>query len=799
MSVRSPLLTGWVQAEGALAAADGLPMPDGDWLQVALPFDLHRCLERSGRLAPVDHGVNVEAAAWVEDEAWWCVVDLPAVAPLDEGERCRLVFEGLDTVVEVWLDGEPLGRSTNMFRPAAFDIGPGPARRVHLRFEAFAKCDPLPQLRKAQFSAGWDFAPRRPGVGVWQPAYLVREQAAALAGVGFRTVALAPGRAHVEVEVDVEAWTAAELEVAVRLTAPDGRRLEAVLPASAGRTIVPLLLDDPTLWWTHDLGDPALHALHVSLRADGAQIAAAERQVGVRTVVLDRDAGAFRFLLNGEPIAVRGFNWVPCDTALGEVAPSRYPALLEPVRAAHGQLVRVWGGGSYEPDAFYDTCDRLGLLVWQDFMFACADYRDDDPAFVQDVVAEARYQVRRLRAHPSLALWCGNNEVELIARLVDWENPRPADRLFSALLPEVVAAESPGTPYTSSSPCSANRQDDGDRHTWEVWHGLALEDTDRSWVAWSPDTPTLDPASPEAQDFARRAGAERYLDDECRFVSEYGLCGMPALATLAAWTDPEQLRLGSRQVSHRQRPGRLGPLNKLEVLMAAAVGSPTDLAEHVELSRLLQAEGLKTGAEHYRRRWPDCAGQIVWQLDDCWPAISWSLIDVAGRPKPGYYAIRRAYSPVLASFRPTADGAQLWLTNNTRADVVDVLDIALQRFDGEVLDSWTVATSAQPASSRLLQDVAVTDELRRVAYLLVTSREGSVPVNRQLLAPVKDLQRPPPTIRVTAQDGTVTLESDAFALMVHVEGGAWQDDYLDVHPGRPVLIGRGSPGPVRCR
>ncbi|MCW2544580.1 MAG: beta-mannosidase [Frankiales bacterium] len=790
---------GRVQAASAVAIE--LPTPDGEWLEVPLPFDLHRVLERAGRLAPVDYGLNVEAAEWVEEEAWWCVLDLPEQAPLEDDERLQLVLEGLDTVVEVWVDGEHRASHANMYRPVVLDLAPE-SRRVHLRFEAFAKCPPMVSLRKAPFSAGWDFAPRRPGVGVWQPVNVDRQRHGALGPPGFRTVSLAQDRAQVEVDLDVESWTDAALELEIALAGPDGTVLAAARAAAQkGRTTVALTVEQPQLWWTHDLGEPALHQLHVTLLADDQEVDVRDRAVGIRTVALDRTDGAFQFRLNDVPVNVRGVNWVPCGVALAEIPADAYRPLLERVREANGQLVRVWGGGIYEAKAFYDDCDQLGILVWQDFMFACADYRDDDPLFVEDVLVEATYHVRRLRAHPSLALWCGNNEVELLAGLIDWTQLRPAERLFDELLAAVVEQESPGTAYTSSSPVKVNNQKDGDRHSWEVWHGLAVEDEDRTWSAWSLDEPVLDPMSPEAADFAARAGAHRYLDDTCRFVSEYGLCGMPALETLATWTEPAALKLGDRQVTHRQRSGKLGPVNKLEIFLAANVGTPADLAEHVRLSQLLQAEGLKTGAEHYRRQWPHCGGQIIWQLDDCWPAVSWSLIDIAGRTKPAYYAMRRAYVPVLASFRATTLGADLWLTNNSRYDVTDDLEVALQSFAGEQLQTWSVPASAAAGTSGRLLEIEVDERQRHDAYLHVRSG-GAIPDNRLLLATMKDLDRPRPSVRVstTTEDGWLVarLESDALALMVHVDGADWEDDYVDVHPGRPVLLHAPLPAGLRA-
>jgi beta-mannosidase len=748
---------------------------DSSWLAVDVPGDLHLALAAAGRIPVPDFGLSNDDCRWVEDRSSWYRLRLPALA-----EPHRLVCHGLDTVATLYLDGDRLGTSRNMFRPAVFDLAPADRERV-LSICFDPPGEDAAVARKAAYSWGWDFAPRRPAVGVWRPVELVSAARPRITGVRFRTLSLADGVARVETIVDHDG----EAEVVTRLVAPDGS-------VTAGTAELPA----PHLWWTHDRGAPALYDLEVDLVVDGQVVDGDRRRVGVRTVELDRTDGAFAFVLNGVPLAVRGANWVPPHTALGAVDPRRYLHLLTAARDAHMTMLRVWGGGTYEHDLFYETCDRLGILVFQDFMFACKDYRDDDPAFVAEVEAEAVHQVRRLQPHPCLALWCGNNEVELLAGLLDWESPSPAHGLFHELLPAVVAREDGRTPYVHGSPVAYNSRTDGDRHAWEVWHGLDVDD-DRTGAAWSLDRGLVDPASPEAAEFVAGAGPHRYLLDQGRFASEYGLGALPSYETLQRWTDPDQLYLGSAQVTARTKLGRLGPANKLDLIVAAYAGEPKDLRDLVELSQLTQAEGNKVGMEHYRRQWPRCSGSLVWQLDDCWPSTSWALIDVEGRAKAAYWAARRAFAPVLASFAPTADGVELWLTNDADEPYDDELVVRCATFDGASAWEAGVATRVPARSSRPLASWAAEGPDR---YLSV---RGTGVRNRHFFAPYKDLVRTveAPTYDVAGDAVTVTATTYAIAVhLVSADPHRWySDDFFDLEPGESRTVSGPPPVALRSR
>ncbi len=780
-----------------------LAVPDHTWWTAPVPGDVHRVLVDAGRLADPDRGDDGNDVGWVDERTWWWHLQVPSPGAVADDERISLVLHGLDTLASVFLDGIEVGRSRDMFLPLELDVTallrPDRASTLAVRFDPLGDPDRT-RLRKAAFSFGWDFAPRRPTTGVWRPVELRRSRRARVVDTGFRTVALHEGFADVVVTVDIASWAADGLALEVDLRGPAGEIVAtARVPAHAGRHDVAMRLQEPALWWTHDLGAPVLHELVVQLSDHVGPLEQVRQHVGVRTVRLELGTTQdpdFAFVLNGRRVCVNGANWVPAAVAVGAVPPGRVRALLEAARDAHLTMLRVWAGGVYEDDAFYGWCDRLGLLVWQDFTFVGADPADRDPAFLELVEQEARAQVRRLRSHPSLALWCGNNELALLAELRGVE-PAPGARLFEELLPAVVAQEDGATSYLPTSPLPGNGTRGGDKHAWQVWHGLSVDDADRTSPAWAEDAAAPAPGSPEARSFVERAGPDRYLEDDVAFVSEYGLCAAPAYETLVRWIDPAALHLGSRQVQERSRPGRFGPTNKHDLLVHALSGPPTDLRDWTERSQAMQADGLRTGAEHYRRQWPRCSGQLVWQLDDCWPATSWSLLDVDLRPKAGYYALARAFAPVLVSLAP---GGRLWLTS--QAPVDDVVRVRCRTFDGDLVWERAVEATTSGGSAPLAALPAVPDP--RGSYLSWSGERGQVPPSTQVLAPEPQAVRPRATVSascvLTAGLLEATVTASSFARFVTVSSPTmalrFDDAFVDLEAGAVRVLRAPAPAGI---
>ncbi|MDP9101947.1 MAG: glycoside hydrolase family 2 protein [Actinomycetota bacterium] len=800
------------------------PSPDAVWVEAVLG-GVHESLMSAGAIAHPYFGDNEHAAAWMERATWWYRTRFALPGQPEPTCRAVLSFACLDTVADLWLNDEPLGTVRNQHRPHDFDVTgllrtdndlllrfPPPldgllapaeeeaaaaavrARREALRPGAAEQSlDDLllpprrSRLRKATFSWGWDFAARVPSLGVAGAVTLTMGTSPLLEAVHVRTARLdlSARTATLSVSGAVRHAPDAGGEVSVRVRRPDGATVTAETRATTTFG-VEIDLSDVAVWWTHDLGDQPLYEVEVSLRVAAEQAHTRTLRIGVRTIELDRgtdpaeDARHFRFVLNGSPVFARGANWVPASLLVGSVPSTTTARLVGLAREAGMTMLRVWGGGVYEPDAFYDACDESGILVWQDFMFACFDYPDPDGGLAQETRQEAVHQVTRLRNHACLALWCGNNEVQAIHELTQG-SVEPGGwgwSLFHELLPAVVEEHDPVTPYWPGSPWGelptelVNGVHDGDRHAWEVWHGIDLG-------AGGPTT------------FASRGEAvhfRRYDDDAGRFISEFGIHACPELATLQRWCPPGSLALGSAALSQRNKDT---PADKALALMEFETGLPTSLADYVDFSMACQAEGLKHGVEHYRRRQPHCNGTLVWQFNDSWPGMSWSVIDYDLVPKAGYYFLQRAYTPLLASFRTGPEGLQLWVTSSgARAAEVDLV-VEVARFNGQVTERHELTVPVGAYSSRPVWDRATVPGPGELAW--VSSPSGALPANRRFFGPLRQLPlEPGPAVEadVTWQAGgraTVELRARAYSYLTRVmsstPGVRFSGNYLDLRAG----------------
>ncbi|AYG02665.1 glycoside hydrolase family 2 protein [Gryllotalpicola protaetiae] len=593
----------------------------------------------------------------------------------------------------------------------------------------------------------------------------------------------------VRVRVETDAVTAATRSAHVRLTAPSGRTFETELRLGAdGAGTTEFELIDPELWWTHDLGEPVLHEASVELREGDAVVDTVTDRIGLRTIELDRgttDSRRFQFVLNGVPVFARGAAWLPASTLVGSVSAQTQRDRVLRAREGNLNMLRVWGGGIYEHDAFYAACDELGVLVWQDFMFACVDYPDADAMLRREVELEAAYQVRRLRNRASLALWAGNNEVQVL-HLAAYQSVDEGDwgwHFFMETLPAAVAAHDGLTPYWPGSPygegqgiLSINGTDDGDRHTWEVWHGMVIPG-----MTIGPDEyPTIGDAR----------HWRRYAYDTARFVSEFGIHAAPERATLQRWLGDE-LEVHSPVFDLHNKDT---PKDKGDELLAVTTGLPQGIDEYIAFTQAAQAEGMLFGIEHYRRRQPETAGALMWQFNDVWPGFSWSIIDFDGVPKAAYYAARRASAPVAVSFTDTADGGlELWLVNNAR-EAVDVdIDVEIGAFDGSDRATRRVIGRAETGQSVRVLEIP-TIEVPRDArhYAWASSPSGVFPAARKHFAEVGALELPTPELSVVGTRGGLQIASRGYAYQVRIEhttpGMRLSDNCFDLRDGDQVDV-----------
>ncbi len=824
---------------------------DSTWIPATVPGTVHTDLLAAGRIPDPFLGDPEKRLQWIEDADWTYRTHFDVDARMLGRDHVELVFDGLDTYADVSVNGTKVLSADNMFRRWRVDV----KRLLHegsntleVRFaspirvgkeKAAASPWPIPHqepdplntrafTRKAAYQYGWDWGPRYVTDGIWLPVRLEAWSGSRIRNVRVRTDSLGSDQARVRVDVEVRSTTAGRVRVGVR--SPDGafgpEVVDRRVRGGVDTVALTMRIAHPKLWWPHDLGAPNLYGLDVDLtRADRWD----HRQLrfGVRTIALDTmaDAGGatggagdgrrtavgdsagirpshFTFVVNGVPFFARGANIVPPDHFLPRVDSTKYARLLDDAAAANMNMVRVWGGGAYLPNVFYDLADAKGILVWQDFMFANAMVPGDS-AFDASVAAEARYQVRRLRNHPSLALWCGNNEIAEAWGAWGWKDAyTPAVRekvaaayaqIFHGILPAAVRAHDPSVPYWPASPpiswASRWALVHGDSHYWGVWHG--------------------------------RQPFRAYAEHVPRFRSEYGFQALPAAATLEAFDSVAPKSLDDPGMQEHQRfitTGHFTGYDMMRMYMRRG-GWPAPPADSVDafayVSQLVQAEGVGVAMAADRRSWPHSGGSLFWQLDDSWPVVSWSSIDYFGRWKALQYEARRVFAPVTVLADLWRDTLDVWAVSDT-GHVRDRLEVRTVDLNGDVVRvrearTATLRGGAAPQHwTWFVDSVLAGANPRRTAVEVRLVQDDGTVVARDLVfaVPPDSLALPDPGVRIVSAepdgDGdawnvTVTAARFAFGVRLTVdgEGAGFSDDYFDLLPGerRTVRVSPDRPTP----
>ncbi|MFD0317939.1 glycoside hydrolase family 2 protein [Streptomyces flavalbus] len=766
----TPLTDGWV-----------LRHPDdaGAVLPATVPGCVHTDLLAAGLIPDPFLGANETEVAWVGRREWTYERRLRAGAG---HEQTDLVFDGLDTAAEILLDGRVLGRVRNMHRSYRFDVT-GLEGLLTVRFaSAYAEAEavrgrlgerpgaypePYQYLRKMACSFGWDWGPTLVTAGIWRPVRLEQWSTARIARVR-PLVTVEDGTGRVELVVDVER---SRVEAGLTLEARIGD-VRARGRVDGTRGTVRLDVPDAELWWPRGYGEQPLYEVELTLLHGTDPLDDWRRRVGFRSVELDTSADAhgtgFTLVVNGERLFARGVNWIPDDVFPSRITAERYRRRLRQAADAGVDLVRVWGGGIYESEDFYTACDELGLLVWQDFPFACAAYPEEQP-LRGEVEAEARENVVRLMPHPSLVLWNGNNENLWGFRDWEWEGKLAGDSwgegYYLGLLPRVVAELDPTRPYTAGSPWSGSWR----HHPNDPAHG-----THHSWEVWN------------------RADYADYRRDVPRFVAEFGWQAPPAYVTLRRALPGEALAPDSPGMLHHQKADDgNGKLRRgLERHFAFPEG---DFDRWHYLTQVNQARAVAAGIEHWRSHWPVCAGTVVWQLNDCWPVTSWAAVDGDGREKPLYHELRRLYADRLLTLRAAPGGGLTLVAVNQAADGWDG-EVVLRRMsvDGAVLGSVRAAFTA---GRRAVAEVPVPVELvpDGAKEFLVADADGLRAL--RFPAPDREIPYPRPEFEVALAPGGVTVRArtlvrDLLLQADRLAPGARADRGLvTLLPGEEVTIG----------
>ncbi len=702
-----------------------------DWLPATVPGGVHTDLLALGKIPDPFVADNEKKVMWVAEQDWDYRHTFQVEAAVLGEDKVFLVADGLDTLATVTLNGKALGDTDNMFRRYEWEVKPllKPGdNELLIQFRspvAFCAAEdakrPLkgvtqaiaggPHLRKAPCQFGWDWGPMLPPIGVWQDIRLEGRSIARLEDVHLRQ-RHAGGSVAVSAAVAVESWQDAPLTIQFVVTAPGGSTQQATEPVSGEAAALAMAVADPQLWWPNGYGAQPLYKVDVVLLTGERELDRRTYQMGLRTIELrqqpDQWGESFTFVVNGVPIFAKGSDWIPAHTFPTQLTDAFLEQLIRDAALTHQNMLRVWGGGFYEEERFYDLCDRYGILVWQDFVFACSIYPLDRADFVANLQQEMLENVRRLRHRASLALWCGNNEMEwgweswgwaapdideqqmaALHRLADTfppvrslldaaEHVKPLDdwqvlrdaylTFFHTTLPGWVKEWDPDGIYWPSSPSSdtpfrnVNAQDRGDAHYWDVWHG--------------------------------RQPFTAYRSQYPRFMSEFGFQALPPLATISTYADAADWNMTSYVMEHHQRSGTGNGLMLGQ--MTDNYRTAKDFPSLVYLSMMLQAEGIRYGVEHWRRNMDRVSGTLYWQLNDCWPVASWSSLDSFGRWKALHYAARRFYAPVLLSLHDRGPLIDIHVTSDLQQPWAGTVRWSLETLGGEVVEKGEETVNAAP-------------------------------------------------------------------------------------------------------
>ncbi len=790
------------------------------WRVASVPGCIHTDLINNGLIEDPFYRVNEKDLQWISEKDWEYKTRFELPPGWLQRENIELRFDGLDTHADVYLNDELILRAENMFRTWRVDckpyLKPG-ANSLRVYFHSVFKIN-LPKWenapfrllawpnndqadvqvnmysRKAGFHFGWDWGPRLITAGIWRPVTLQAWDDFVIRELFIRPDSVSAERARLTAVVELEA--SKELAARLRIQTEKTELADREVYLSTGKNVIeiPVEIGNPRLWWSNGLGEQPLYSFSAELTA-GQHHEVKTVETGLRDLKIirrkDKDGESFHIQLNGVPVFMKGANYIPQDNFQNRVSPQDYEHLIRSVSGANMNMLRVWGGGIYEEDRFYELCDRYGILIWQDFMFACAMYPADDD-FLYNVSAEISDNVRRLRNHPSIALYCGNNENEISWHQWEWkacysdavqqEYEKDMRALFYGTIPAALNEVDPTRYYHPTSPNTGYNDigpGEGDVHYWGVWHGR------------EPFT-----------EYNRSIG---------RFMSEYGFQSFPGMATIEKFAGPQDLYLDSevmlahqRCMADNRRDRQYG--NRLiKEYMARDYRIPQEFGDFVYISQLLQAGGVKQAIEAHRRAMPYCMGSLYWQINDCWPVASWSSIDYYGNWKALHYRVRDAYRTFLISAVENDGALDFFLVSDSLNPIAGDLTIRTMTFDGKLVFQKQLVLDIAPRASQKYHTEQIDDlignQTKEGVFLRLTlcAADGKLlSDNNYYFVPLKDLNLPVPEIRVKADRidcgyrivlKTTCLAKDVFLRVRDFAGSAsFSNNYFDLLPGAEAFL-----------
>ena len=810
-----PLNSGWEFHQVLSRPAVQAPTPSANdasvWHPATVPGCVHLDLLNNKLIPDPFYRDNEAKLQWIENADWEYRTTARATPALLAQKNIDLIFEGLDAYAKVYLNEKLILTADNMFREwrvsVKGELQPG-ANALRIVFPSPIKAaaeiagsdpwqpktrvEPKTYVRKAAYEYGWDWWPRFVTSGIWRPARIEAWDEARISNVHIRQLDVDSSVAHLLAEVEVTATAAGNANVSVDYGVASGKRSDGLrnvqLQPGVNRVMLPIDVANPSLWYPAGYGSQPIYKFNVLLKMGKQVEDEATVKTGLRSVVLRREPDqwgrSFEFIVNGIPVFGKGADVIPFDSFPTRVSTQQYRQVLQSAIDANMNMIRHWGGGYYETEEFYDLCDELGIMIWQDFMFG-NDWQPGTYDWKLNVAVEAEQQLRRLRNHPSIVLWCGNNETEVALAWKD-RDKLPADvrfqmwqdyvSTFSGILAAAVSRYAPETPYWPSSPSADyetvnDKYQSGDMHDWTVWHG--------------------------------RVPFADYEKHNPRFMTEYGFQSFPEMRTIETFTVAEdRVNIFTPVMLAHQKNNAGNAI--IRDYMLRDYPQPKDFASFLYASQVLQAEGIKIGAEHLRRNRPRTMGSIYWQLNDCWPVASWSSLDYYGRWKALHYYARRFYAPILVSPHQEEGSVAVYVVSDKTTATVATLRVRIMTFDGKILSDKPLPVTIAPLASKVYLTIPMLDitnlpncdlgKVFAVTDLLVDNKVISS--NELFFVPKTDMQLPQAKIdsMLTAGNApgiyTLHLASPVLAKSVYVSFANLDvklvDNYFDLLPGQAV-------------
>ena len=781
---------------------------DSMWLDATVPGCVHLDLLANDLIPEPFYGTNEKDIQWISDKDWSYRLIFQPDTELLTRDRILLIFHGLDTYATVFLNDEKVIEADNMFHPFSADVKgllkEGENELLVQFFSPINKILPIlesgdyilpadndqikntsPYTRKAPYHYGWDWGPSFATSGIWQPVELTGTGKWSIESAHIIQEKVSSSEAELALQLVVECSIDIEAELLIREEKSITNISKSVQLKQGKNNLSHLItIDHPDLWWPIGHGDQELYEFQIKLKTENYSHELIKR-LGIRNFKVeqkkDENGTAFTFVINRKPIFSKGANWIPADSFPTRLTKQDYRNLLESAISANMNTLRVWGGGIYESDDFYDLCDEMGILVWQDFMFACSLYPGDED-FLKSVEKEARYQINRLKHHPSIILWCGNNEVAWAWHNWGWKEKYPErvykkdyKNLFHEILPSVCSELDPDRLYWPSSPGDSDKLPDngqsygsGDNHFWDVWHG-----------------------GKDFHAFEKNIG---------RFMSEYGMQSFPDLKTVDSFCDEEQQDLNSEIIRSHQKAS-LGNGN-VEKYVDMYYPKPKNFRAFVITSQIMAGEAIKYAVEAHRRAMPYCMGSLYWQLNDCWPVASWSSLDYYGNWKALHYYAKEFFGPVLVTVLEKNGKTCFFVVNDGSSFDQAELELKLIKFDGELIGSEKIEISIPANSSSEVYKITTSALLKgaksdNVLLRSIVKEDGKkISGNDYTFVRPKDLKLPEQdfSFEYKKEHGKhiIYLEAYTFMYKMHVlcinDSGNFSKNFFEMVPGDLVKI-----------